>query len=785
MTNRERSVLALVAAGMQTQEIAGQLMVSPGTVKAAIASLLRKLGVRNRVEAVSAAFRLGIADLDGDVLERSHSLDRDADSFPSEAIDGRPDQHVDVLLEVAESMTSADGSRRALNRLAALALRATGADRCAILVRDHSGRRQLVPAAGASRVGDPRELSTLFRDMEPIDVDGEPSRESLWGSAHAILLDDAQSSPLIPGIWRRVWGIRSLAFTTLRAAGEAYGVLAVSYDEEPHHFTPAEGRLLEAIGIAAGVALRSARLVERLQQSVAVERRLAECAAAMRSGRSLGEVLDLVADRFVSLLPGASCSINVLSEDGNGFSRVAASISQPGPMKTRLDELPREDVQRIREIWGTDPRFPIVIPDLRARPGWEGIVPPDIRTAMLLPLSEDSGVHGFIAVGRDGEPFTTEDVAIAVAFADRVGFAVTQARLTETLQVRLKLLEALYRLSDAVVRTSDLKAALAALNRDVCAEVGVECVRLTFGEAALARDFRLPAPTDQESDLIKAWRSGSQPTAPAGADELPLPIPINGRPAGVLWVAADEFDAGRLELARAVAAGLGEVALKSKLRRTAENRAHQLAVAAERERMARDLHDLVGQTFYGMGLKLQDLLHEVDDGALVERLESLRELAALGVADVRSAIHALSALHVRALGFLPSLRALTRQFTLATGATAELRVVGKLPALPEEVEGALYRMVHEALVNVDRHARATGVVVSCRGDPGGVELVVRDDGVGLDQRQVRDWRSSARFGLRAMAKSVEEVGGRFEVAAAHPRGLIIRAVVSPRARLLS
>ena len=696
---------------------------------------------------------------------------------PVEAADGWQDEHVEVLLEVTESMTSADGSRSALNRLAGLALRATGADRCAILVRDPSGRRQLLPAAGASRVGDPDELWRSFREMEPIEIADDPERLSLWGSSRAFMLDDARGSPLIPERWRNVWGVRSLALAKLRAGGETYGILAVVYDSEQHAFTPEEGRLLEAIGIAAGVALRSSRLVERLQRAVAVERQLAECTAAMESGHSLAEVLDVVARRFVSLLPGTSCWINVLSPDGTTITRVATTVDRLGPAETRVDDLPRDDIETIRQIWLRDPRYPIVISDVAERKGWEQIVPAEVRTGVLLPLSDCGAVHGFIALGRGSDPFSADELAIAVAFADRVGFAFTQARLTDALRLRAKLTEALYRLSDAVVRTSDLKAALAALNRDVCAELGVECVRLTFRDAAFARDLRLPPPTDAELAMIKAWSRKDGPPTPQTGRDIAFPVPVNNRTTGVLWVRADEFDAGRLELARAVAVGLGEVAQKAKLRHTAERRARQLAVAAERERLARALHDAVGQTFYGMGLKLQDLVHEVEDGALAKRLESLRELAALGVADVRSAVDALSALHLRALGFLPSVRALTRQFTLATGVPAEIRLAGQLPSLPAEVESALYRTLHEALVNVDRHARATGIVVAFRRVSRTVELVIRDDGVGLDQRQVRDWRSAAHFGMRRMARSIEGVGGVFKVSTAHPRGLVLHAVV--------
>lgn len=211
-----------------------------------------------------------------------------------------------------------------------------------------------------------------------------------------------------------------------------------------------------------------------------------------------------------------------------------------------------------------------------------------------------------------------------------------------------------------------------------------------------------------------------------------------------------------------------------------ERRAREPA-AADRERIARRLHDAAGRTLYGIGSQLQDILCEVTDPALVERLESLRALASRGVAEVRSAVYALSVLHVREHGFVPSLRVLVEEFQQATGVGADLRIHGGVPCLGEAVERALHRMAHEALAGVERHARATGVVVSLSVVEGAAELSIRDDGVGLDQRLVPGWQGFSHVGLRAVAKAIEEVGGGFTLLPVDPRGLHARARVPLRA----
>ena len=396
----------------------------------------------------------------------------------------------------------------------------------------------------------------------------------------------------------------------------------------------------------------------------------------------------------------------------------------------------------------------------------------------LAPMRVNGDLLGLLVVNHIGQtrPFQRPHVKLLDAIATAAGTALRGAILVEQLQTRVRLAEALHRVSDAVLGTSDLKAALATINRDVGAGMGAECIRLCLADPALAELLRVPKATDDERALIAGWRRTPRPDPVWSGSEGRFPVAMGRRAAGVLSInARRELDASALEVVQAIAAGLGEVTLKAKLRRTADRRAQELAVAADRERIARDLHDTVGQTLYGIGLKLQDVITEVDDPLLSSKLQEVRDSAAMGVADVRSAVYALSVLHLRERGLVPSLRSLARRFTLATGVGAEVRVPDRLPTIDEDVAGSLYRVAHEALVNVERHARATGVVVSLAVRDDSVELVIRDDGVGISRRDGVGWQSSAHFGLRSMARSMEEIGGRFDVVRARPRGIVIRA----------
>lgn len=700
---------------------------------------------------------------------------RDHDEWPEHAIQ--------ILLQVADSMTPADGVQQALGRLASLGLSATGADRCAIFVRDASGRT-LLPTAASSKIGGGSVQWRKFQAMGPIEIDGDPAREALWATANAVTLDDATASELIPEPWKKAWASRSLAFAPLRAGGEAYGLLVVDYVGQDHSFTRGEARLLDAIAAAAGAALRSARLVEAMHRSIEIERRLVECGTAVQSGRSLNEVLDLIAGSFTFLLRGKSCSINLLSTDHEGFTAVAHRGPQWRTGEVTIHDLPAADVAAIRAMWAGDPHRPIVIPDVSVLRDWAGVVPSGIGPALLVALWDGKDILGFVAIGRERDAFTDEEARVACAFSDQAALAVAKARMNDSLQARLGVIEALHRLSAAVIGTSDLKRVLGSLNRGVGQDNGVECVRVGFKDELLTRLLGLKPLSREDLSLLRSWHGPDDLTPIVRGDKLLVPIPMNARIAGVLWMRQRRpLDSTGFEFVRAIAGGLGEVAYKAKLRRTAERRSQELVLAAERERIARDLHDTVGQTFFGIGLKLEDVLRDVTDPALAGRLGELRHLSAQAVADVRSAVYALSFLHVRSHGLLASMRKLMVQFSGATGVMADFRSEGRLPRLSEEAESALFRVAHEALVNVDRHARATGVVLSilARGDV--IELTIRDDGVGLDQRQVSDWQSAAHFGMRTMERVVRSAGGTFRVLKPDPRGLVIEAVVPIRSGL--
>jgi two-component system sensor histidine kinase UhpB len=149
----------------------------------------------------------------------------------------------------------------------------------------------------------------------------------------------------------------------------------------------------------------------------------------------------------------------------------------------------------------------------------------------------------------------------------------------------------------------------------------------------------------------------------------------------------------------------------------------------ERRRIARELHDEVGQTLTGVMLQVEGLAASIP-GSLREQLDELRETARAGTEEVRRIASRLRPEALEDLGLQSALSALATAFAEQARVRVERRLDPGLP-LSEEHELVVYRVAQEALTNVARHADASHVQLWLERTDGQVVLTVRDDGRGL------------------------------------------------------
>src|SRR4051812_25229368 len=195
-----------------------------------------------------------------------------------------------------------------------------------------------------------------------------------------------------------------------------------------------------------------------------------------------------------------------------------------------------------------------------------------------------------------------------------------------------------------------------------------------------------------------------------------------------------------------------------------------LAQEAERMRIARELHDEVGQTLTGVILLLEGLAPQVPE-ELREPLDEVREAVRQGADEVRTIARRLRPDALDALGLSSALAALAAAFQRQSGVRVERDLMQAVTVSPEE-ELVLYRVAQEALTNVARHAGASRVQLELREPAAGVELVVRDDGVGMPE----DALDSSQ-GIRGMRERAMLVGARLTIDSRPGEGTMVKLVI--------
>lgn len=199
----------------------------------------------------------------------------------------------------------------------------------------------------------------------------------------------------------------------------------------------------------------------------------------------------------------------------------------------------------------------------------------------------------------------------------------------------------------------------------------------------------------------------------------------------------------------------------------------------ERRRIARELHDELGQRLTALKMELSALPGVGSLAARKERVEGLMTMLDDTLASVRRISSDLRPMMLDDLGLNPAIEWLAREAARRMGIEVAVRLSENEGPLDDRVATAVFRMVQEALTNVARHARATDVTVSLRQHDGELELVVEDNGIGYPQGAMQ---REGSFGLLGMRERAAMLGGRLEYTNAPGSGarLTVRLPLGPR-----
>jgi len=205
---------------------------------------------------------------------------------------------------------------------------------------------------------------------------------------------------------------------------------------------------------------------------------------------------------------------------------------------------------------------------------------------------------------------------------------------------------------------------------------------------------------------------------------------------------------------------------------------HARGVMAERERVAREIHDTLAQGFTSIVMLAQLAAVEQDgDTAVTSRLRSIEDVARENLAEARALVAAFTPVGLEDASLRDAVRRLADRFRRETGVEVDVHDRELEAAdLSRDQEVVVLRAVQEALANVRRHARARHVTVRLSADGIGARLEIGDDGVGF-----APGAGDSGFGLAGMRSRVAEVGGEVDVASVPGRGTLVTVRLPARA----
>ena len=196
------------------------------------------------------------------------------------------------------------------------------------------------------------------------------------------------------------------------------------------------------------------------------------------------------------------------------------------------------------------------------------------------------------------------------------------------------------------------------------------------------------------------------------------------------------------------------------------------AVVAERNRMARELHDGFAQGFAGINLHLQSAAKAIEDSpaTALRHVEQARQLARSSMAEARRSVHELRSAAQTPNNLVSMLRELAAR--LSAECVIEVEALA-LPNLPDEVSRNLFRIAQESITNALKHAGATRILVSISAAGSRVEVRVRDNGCGFDSAK----SPSGGYGLIGMRERAFLIHGQVEIRSRVGEGTEVVALV--------
>jgi signal transduction histidine kinase len=523
-----------------------------------------------------------------------------------------------------------------------------------------------------------------------------------------------------------------------------------------------------------------ARLANRMQG-------LLQAVVAIGSHLDVANVLREIVATAADVADAKYAAIGVLDPGGERRLSQFITVGVDAEQQALIGELPSG--HGVLGLLIDEPR-PIRLADIAKHPASYGFPAnhPPMHTFLGVPVLVRGEVYGnlYLTEKRGGGEFTSADERLVMALATAAGLAVQNARLYEQAERRHHWLEASRDITTMLLGGSPasevfpkliacvretagadsvflvLRLADGTLRADVAEGVGAEDIRGTIlpeqsMSAQVMGDSRPIAISDASNDdrvwqvVIKATGAGPALFVPLGTAESTVgTLVVTNRRGG------PTFPTDTITLIESIA---GQAALALRLGAVAKDR-EQLAILSDRDRIARDLHDLVIQRLFATGMSLEGALRGMQPAPAAERVHRAVDDLDTTIKEIRSTIFALqSPAPFAGEGLRTAIQHAVGASSTSLGYLPHVRIDGPLDTLvPQALGEQLLAVLREALSNAARHADASAVTVSVDVTDGEVTLAVQDNGIGLPA-------TGRRSGLANLARRASDLGGRFDARA--------------------
>jgi signal transduction histidine kinase len=502
---------------------------------------------------------------------------------------------------------------------------------------------------------------------------------------------------------------------------------------------------------------------------------LLDAVVAISSDLDLHSVLYRIVVSACELTGAQYGALGVIGADGNLDDFVTHGID--AEMHKEIGDLPRG--RGILRLLIDDPR-PLRLTDLRTHPKSYGFPAhhPPMSTFLGVPVRIRGTVFGnlYLTEKSGGGPFTPQDEQLVEALASAAGFVIDNARAYLLSERRRQWLEASAELTEALQPPISIERAMSRFTvaaRALSGAVATAVVRLPDAGPEIATSDGLAA--DRLTDFLPRIAAAvEQDRSSERIESLQLEefeavvVPLRAHFAEASALVALFQEGHRItdvEERELLGSFADQAALALDRAQATEDR-EELAVVSDRDRIARDLHDLVIQRLFATGLQLQGMRSIVVNPEVGERIEKAVDDLDQTIRDIRTTIFELQ--HRQGGSLRSKVRALVKEYVPVLGFTPTMRILGPVDtAVSSAIAEQMLAVLREALSNIARHALADRAEVEIAATSEELTLTVTDNGTGLPAERNES-------GLRNARRRAAAHGGVLELAPGDPTGTVFR-----------